>query len=210
VVLVVVSAGVREAVPGVADPVWLRDRIAAYGPLAPLAFVAVLAGQVVLAPVPGQALVFVGGLLFGPWKGALYGLTGATIGSAVAFVLARRVGRTYVERAFAPGLVTTFDALVESNGRFALFLAFLVPGLPDDAICFVAGVSRIPLPTLVAISVVGRLPGYLVLSYAGARFAAADYVTTSAILLAMAGLATLVYWRREDVLAALTRRSDGN
>ncbi|MFC7165980.1 TVP38/TMEM64 family protein [Halospeciosus flavus] len=161
VVLAVGTIVLRWTVPEIADPVWLRTRIAAYGPFAPVVFVFLQAVQIVFAPIPGQLLAFVGGYLFGAVHGTLYSLLGAAIGSTVAFLLARRYGRPYVERAITAETLATFDDVVSHDGRFALFLAFLVPGLPDDAICFVAGLTRIPLWQLVAISIVGRVPGYL-------------------------------------------------
>jgi uncharacterized membrane protein YdjX (TVP38/TMEM64 family) len=202
-VVAAVTLGLHRAVPGLDDPAWLRNQVASYGPLAPVVFVLAQATQVVVAPVPGQVLAFVGGYLFGPVWGTLLSLVGATFGSAVAFSLARRYGRPYVERVVTEDALDTFDGLAASDGRFALFLAFLVPGLPDDAICFVAGISRVPIWQLVVISAVGRVPGYAAVSYAGARFATAHYVETALVLVVVAALAALVYWRKDELFAVL-------
>jgi len=202
--LAAASVGLREALPGLSDPAWLRAQILSYGPLAPLAFVLAQATQVVVAPIPGQVLAFVGGYLFGPVWGTAYSLVGATVGSAVAFALARRYGRPYVESVVTEEALATFDGLADREGRAALVLAFILPGLPDDAICFVAGVSSLPFWQMVGISLVGRVPGYVAVSYAGSRFAAADYVATSLVVAAVAVVAALVYWRREDLLGPLS------
>jgi len=192
----------RTGVPGITDPVWIRNRVAAYGRFAPVVFILLQAAQVVLAPVPGQLLAFVGGYLFGPVSGAAYSLLGAALGSTVAFLIARRYGRPYVERVIDAATLDAFDGVVARDGVFALFLVFLVPGLPDDAICFMAGITRLPLRQLVVVSVLGRAPGYLLISYAGSEFARANYLTTTGILIGLAGVAALVYWRKDAVLAA--------
>lgn len=61
-VVLLLTAGLRVAVPEVTDPTWVRARVEAFGPLAPAAFVALQATQVVVAPVPGQLLGGVAGL----------------------------------------------------------------------------------------------------------------------------------------------------
>ena len=202
-VLTVTSVLLQRAVPGLTDPVWLRARIQEYGRFAPFVFTLLQAAQVVLAPIPGQLIAFVGGYLFGVSRGAVYSLFGAAIGSTIAFLVARRYGRPYVERAITAETLAVFDEIVTHNGRFALFLVFLIPGLPDDAICFMAGITRLPLWQLVVISVVGRVPGYLLMSYAGSQFASANYLQTTVILGLLAVISALAYWQKDTVLEAL-------
>ncbi len=204
--LAAATVAVQRAVPGLTDPVWLRARVRGFGVFGPLAFVGLQATQVVVAPVPGQVLAFAGGYLFGTVHGAAYSLLGAALGSTVAFLLARRFGRPYVERVVTAETLDAFDDVVDRDGAFALFLVFLVPGLPDDVVCFVAGVTRIPVWKLVAVSVVGRVPGFLLVSHAGAELAAANYALVTALLGALAAVAALVYWQRADLLAALRDR----
>ena len=48
--------------------------------------------QVVAAPIPGEATGLIGGYLYGPYLGTLYSTIGLTIGSWIAFILARFFG----------------------------------------------------------------------------------------------------------------------
>lgn len=132
-----------------------------------MVFLLVQATQVVIAPIPGQALALVSGYLFGPIEGTVYSVVGATIGSFVAFSLSRRYGRPYVGRTVPDGTLERMDAFLDRHGLFGLFLAFLIPGLPDDAICFVGGLSELDVRSMVAVSAVGRIPGYFVINLAG-------------------------------------------
>mgnify|MGYP000515993896 CR=1 FL=1 len=203
VVFALAATVLRWTVPGITDPQWLTDWIEGAGWFAPVAFVALQATQIVVAPIPGQLVAFVGGYAFGAVHGTIYSLLGAAIGSTIVFLLARRYGRLYVERAIHGETLAAFDNLVSRDGRFALFLVFLLPGLPDDAICFLAGVTRIPVRQLVAISLLGRAPGYLLVSYAGTQFAAANYPGTTAILVGLAAVSVVVYWKKDTVIAFL-------
>lgn len=204
VAVVVLAAGVivvREYLPLLSDPAALRETIAGYGPAAPLVFVCLQALQVLIAPIPGQVLGLASGYLFGAAAGTVYSLLGATIGSAVAFTLARRLGRPFVEAVIHVEVLETFDELVDRDGTVAMFLIFLIPGLPDDAVCLLGGLTRISIPRLVALSIVGRLPGYLLLNLAGAGAAEGDVWLVVGVGAIVAGTAALAVWKRTAILA---------
>lgn len=194
------TIALRRYAPGLTDPAVVVGVIRDFGVLAPVAFVCLQAAQVVVAPIPGQVFAFVSGYLFGTVPGTTYSLLGAGIGSYVAFTLSRRYGREYVERTLSPAVVDRFDALSEAHGLLVLFAAFLVPGLPDDVICFVGGLSTLRIREMVLVSVLGRLPGYAVVNAAGAAFAAGRVAQTGALVLVMGALALLGYRYRDRVL----------
>lgn len=186
-------------------PAWMRDPEAfrtfflGFGVLAPAAFVVVQALQVVVAPLPGQVLGFVAGYLFGAAWGTALSVLGATIGTYVAVGLARRYGRPVVERLVRPATIDHFDAAVDRRGLLALFVVFLIPGLPDDAICFAAGLTRLDVKRVVAVSVLGRLPGYALVSLAGARLAGGRTGDTAVLLGVLVAVSVAVYLARDAV-----------
>ncbi|GAA0656388.1 TVP38/TMEM64 family protein [Salarchaeum japonicum] len=186
-------------------PAELRAFLDSFGRATPVAFVLLQAMQVVAAPVPGQVLSFVSGYLFGPLWGTAYSVLGASIGSYAAFWLSRRYGRPYVERIVADDAFEWFETVTAENGLLALFLVFLIPGLPDDVLCFVAGLTDLDLKKMTVAAALGRIPGFFFAALAGSNAAAGDYA--SAIVIAAAlGLAGLVCWvYRERVRAALSR-----
>jgi uncharacterized membrane protein YdjX (TVP38/TMEM64 family) len=203
--LVAGSVLVATRAPFLAEASWWQARIAAFGPYAPLVFVLVQTAQVIVAPVPGQVLGFVAGFLFGPVAGTVYSLLGVTVGSAIAFALARRFGRPYVERAVDPEALGRFDGFVREHGRIGLFVAFLLPTFPDDLLCFLAGLSEIRLRTLLVLVVVGRAPSFVAVAAAGGELAAADYDAVLALTAALALATVLVYYGRDRLATALGR-----
>lgn len=70
----------------------LREYLKSFGADAPLAFVAIQALQVVVSPIPGELTGVLGGYLFGTWLGFAYSTVGLTVGSIMAFLLARWLG----------------------------------------------------------------------------------------------------------------------
>jgi len=175
VAAVVVFAGlvvlVRAYAPFLTSGAAFREFVASYGVYAPLVFVVLQALQVVLAPIPGQVTGFASGYLFGAFWGSVYSLTGIAIGSTAAFWLSRRYGRPFVERVVDDDTLARFDGVAARAGLPGLFVVFLVPGLPDDVVCFVGGLTDIDLSKLVAVAIVGRAPAFVLVNVSGAGFA---------------------------------------
>ncbi|WP_206425115.1 TVP38/TMEM64 family protein [Halosimplex salinum] len=201
-VLALVAVLVRRYVPTLTSARELRATIHGFGALGPVVLVALQAVQVVVAPVPGQVLAVVAGYLYGAWWGTLYNMLGVTIGSTVAFWLSRRYGRPYVERVVHDDALATFDAVDDDYVRVALFVFFLLPGLPDDALCFVGGLTRLPLRQLVAIAVLGRAPVFFLVNVVGAFFEAGR-VGAGVLLAALVTGVSVVAYRYRDALLGL-------
>lgn len=205
VVLFAVSlSAVERFLPLLFDAPALRAEIARYGVFAPIVFILLQVTQVLLAPIPGQVLAFIGGYLFGPVLGTLYSLIGTTIGSALGFALSRRFGRPVAEELLHPETLAIVDGFIEDHGRVGVFLVFLLPGLPDDALCLAAGLTTIPVSELVLLSVVGRLPGYLLVTLAGAQVATQNILEAAVILGLMLFLTVVVYLTYEEILDRAT------
>lgn len=177
----------------------VREFIQGYGILAPVVLIVLQAVQVVVAPIPGQVLAVVAGYLFGIWWGTLYNMIGITIGSAIAFWISRRYGRTYVENIVHEETLAQFDAISDDYGRAALFFFFLVPGLPDDVICFAGGLTDIPLWQLVVLAVIGRTPAFFLVNVVG-DLLGTDRFPTAIVLAALLVAISVVGYRNRDRL----------
>lgn len=178
------------------DPEKIRELIIRSGTWGPLVFIALQIVQILIAPIPGQVIGLIGGFLFGPFLGLLYTIIGATIGFSLVFVLARKLGRPFVELFVDKKNMERFDHLSEEKGAWVFFFIFLLPAFPDDLIAFIAGLTTIPIRTLILISIAGRLPGYAVLVFTGNGLALENMnpvVATGAGLLVILALA---WWKR--------------
>jgi uncharacterized membrane protein YdjX (TVP38/TMEM64 family) len=178
-------------------PIWsseekARNLILATGIWGPLVLILLQALQVFLAPIPGQVLGAAGGYIFGPWLGTLYSMAGVMLGSILALTLSRRYGRPLVERFVAKETLARMDELIAKGGLWFFFIAFLLPFFPDDALCFLAGLSPIPLRWLLAVMVVGRLPGVAASAFLGAGISHLP-PELLAVVLGLAALLTALY-----------------
>jgi uncharacterized membrane protein YdjX (TVP38/TMEM64 family) len=180
----------------------LREFVRGYGVLAPGVLVVLQAVQVVAAPIPGQVLAVVAGYLFGAWWGTLYNVIGITIGSTAAFWISRRYGRAYVESIVHEEALDRFDAVSDDYGRPALFSFFLVPGLPDDVLCFAGGLTDIPLWQLVVLAVVGRTPAFFLVNVVG-DLLGTDQFPAAVVLAVVLVAISVVGYRYRDPLVRL-------
>lgn len=165
-------------------------------PLMPLLFMALQLAQVLLAPIPGQVMGLLGGWLFGFWGGLALTMAGLMLGSSLAMGLTRWGGRPLLEKLVPAALLKRFDHLIASGGVFTFFMLFLLPALPDDAICLVAGLTQIRMRWLLLVCFWGRLPGMAVLTWAGQRLE--NPAASSQGLLIGLGLASLLLWLFQD------------
>ncbi len=197
----------RQYLAFVFDVVAFQRWLGQFGALAPVAFIAVQILQVVFAPVPGHATALVAGYFFGALAGTVYSLIGLTVGSAIAFTLARWYGRPVVERLLSAQVVESFDEFVEWVGLPGLLVFVLFPGTPDDAICFLAGLSTFRLRTFLVVVTVGRMPAYLVTVYAGQSLAAGHWIeaTLAFVVLALASVAG--YFTSERIRRSFDRNN---
>ena len=158
--------------------------------------------QVVIAPTPGQVTGFVSGYTFGAFWGSLYTIIGTMIGSFIVFVIARKFGRALVEKFVKPKTLSKIDTIVNDGGMFALFILWLLPVVPDDAICFGAGLTKIRIKALMFIATLGRLPGVVVLNMVGAGIATHN-ADISLIILVVIAVVSLLIFRYKKQLEAL-------
>jgi len=181
------------------NPERARELVANSGPWGPLIFIAMQVAQVVVAPIPGQVTGFIGGLLFGWVWGTVFTMIGAAIGFTLIFVLARKLGRPFVEYFVDKKLLAKFDYLIESHGVLVFFLIFLLPAFPDDIICYIAGLTTIKIRTLVLISLLGRLPGNLLLSITGAGVAESNMQLVGIAIIILVVVAVVGFIQRKRI-----------
>ena len=173
--------------------------------------------QVIAAPVPGEVTGIVGGYLFGTAAGILYSTIGLTLGSWMAFVIARLAGRPLVEMVVNPDTIKRYDYVMKHKGMFLAFLMFLIPGFPKDLLCYLLGLGHMRQRDFLLVSTTGRLLGTVLLTLGGSFFRDRRYGALSTlvgasillVLLTMIYRETLERWfRRIRAAQHLRHRAD--
>ncbi len=148
---------------------WVVDFAAwveAQGPAAGLWFV-VGYSLAVLAWIPGMVMTLSAGAIFEPLEGVLWVFLGSTIGSGLAFLLARHVARDALERRFGgSALFNALDRAVGEQGFKIVLLLRLSPLFPFTPLNFLLGLTRVRLRDYLLASF-GMLPGTVMYIYYG-------------------------------------------
>ena len=125
---------------------------------------------IVAFSLPGAAIIsLTGGFLFGLFPGALYNITGATIGAVLIFTAARMGLGDYLSRKMdsAGGVVGKIKAGLDENEVSFLLLMRLVPAFPFFVANLVPALVGTKLRTFAWTTFVGIIPGGLVYTWVG-------------------------------------------
>jgi uncharacterized membrane protein YdjX (TVP38/TMEM64 family) len=186
----------------------LKRFILSFGAYSPLAYILLQIIQVIVAPIPGGAIEFLGGYLFGVKAGFLYSMIGLILGSWLAFTLARIFEKLAVEKFVSPNTRKKFDYLIGREGVILSFLLFLIPGFPKDALCYILGLTPMHLSIFLIISTIGRIPGTLMATLQGAKAFEHQYMAFL-ILLGISTLVILVFYIYHDQIHDMVKKLKG-
>jgi uncharacterized membrane protein YdjX (TVP38/TMEM64 family) len=160
VALIALGRGAGDAIPAFAS--WV-DGLGAWGPTVFILGYAVS----VVALVPASLLTLAAGAIFGIVAGTVYVFVAATLGSALAFLVARYVARRVVERKLEGNeKFASIDRAVGEQGRKIVFQLRLSPIFPFSLLNYALGLTRVGFADYVVASV-GMLPGSLLYVYSG-------------------------------------------
>jgi uncharacterized membrane protein YdjX (TVP38/TMEM64 family) len=188
----------------------LKQTLKEWGLLAPVFFIVLQAMQVVVSPIPGEATGFLGGYLFGVWGGFIYSTIGLTLGSVFAFAIGRWLGAHFVRNLVSKENWERMGFIVEAEGAILCFIIYLIPGLPKDIVCYLFGISPMPLWVFALVSGLGRMPGTWILSAQGAHTAHGQYIQAVLIGVIALAVALPLYYYRLRIVAWVHRRTDGD
>lgn len=135
----------------------LVSYIKKFGIIAPIFFLFLQIVQVVFPVIPGGASCLAGVLAFGPVFGFIYNYIGLVLGSVIAFLLSRKYGLPLVKKLFKEETIDKYLAHIKTKSFHQLFfLGILLPGLPDDLLCYIAGLSNMSLKKFFLFVVIGK------------------------------------------------------
>ena len=132
----------------------------------------ILAYVVIVAfSLPGATVAtLTGGFLFATFPGALFNITGATIGATIIFLAARwGLGEKLAAKMdSSEGAVKKIKTAIDENQWEALFLIRLVPAVPFFVANLVPALVGVPLVRFVVSTFLGIIPGAVVYTSVGA------------------------------------------
>ena len=145
----------------------LQDLVSNTGSAGIFVYFGIMLLQVLFIPIPAVITIMAGGLLFGPTTAFLICTTGILIGSIMAFIIGRTLGKKVLKWIDREEVANKYLAILEKRGGVVLFLMFLLPLFPDDLLCVIAGLSNIKPREFILVSLVARTIGVAFITYFG-------------------------------------------
>ncbi|SHF79149.1 Uncharacterized membrane protein YdjX, TVP38/TMEM64 family, SNARE-associated domain [Caldanaerobius fijiensis DSM 17918] len=188
------------------DPELFRKWIEGYGSKAFLMYILIQIIQVVVFIIPGEVVQIAGGYIYGTILGSILSVIGITIGSLICFEIARILGYSALKKIISPDELSRFDNFINNpKGEMALFLLFLIPGMPKDILSYIAGITPISLYKYLTITFLARLPGIVFSSYIGANLYNKNYVLVISVSAVAIGLFVLGVLKRDYIMERINK-----
>lgn len=153
--------------------------------------------QVVVAIIPGEVIEIGAGYAFGAWEGTLLVLIGAAIGSALIFLLTKKLGVKMVEAFISREKINELKFInTEKKRNLFLFISFFIPGTPKDLLTYFVGLTPVKLHTFLLITTFARIPSVITSTIGGSALGMQDYtfaVIVFAVTVVISGLGLLLY-----------------
>ena len=165
------------------------------GAAAPILFSLLMIVGILISPIPTSPLTIVSPKLFGLWGGMGVTLISATLGAAIAFAVARKLGDRFFVR--FPQYRRVQGLLPRDATAFAIFLLRLPPSPTFDIVSYLAGLTKISVWQFMLATFLGMIPVTATLCLVGS--------VTPTVWLAPGFAALLLFW-----LMRLRKRTQAN
>lgn len=129
---------------------------------------------IITLALPGVAVMtFAGGILFSIKYALIIILIVATSGAIINFITSRYFLQKFFKRVFSQS-IRKINNRIERGGLKNLLILRMIPIFPYSIVNFSFGISDISLSKFIFITMVGKIPGTLVILYAGSNMAEVD------------------------------------
>ena len=150
--------------------------------------------QVVVAFIPGEFVELAAGVMFGPLLGLILCLVGLNLGTALIFLLVRRLGRAFVDENVSERDFKRLTFLNDPRrALIILFFIFLIPGIPKDVLIYPIPLTKVKLSLFIIVSSIARIPTIITSTLTGSAVIEENYtlaviMTVISVTLAALGL----------------------
>lgn len=152
----------------------LRRELLDLGVVGVLVLAAVILSHAIV-PFPTELVTGAAGFVYGFWL-ALPMLLACWLASALlAYWLAERFGRPLARRLVGARRLDRAEELMARGGAATLLSLRLIPLIPYNAVCYAAGITRVPLGRYACTTLVGVLPLTILVAYLGSRLESPDF-----------------------------------
>lgn len=136
----------------------LVEYVGSFGTTAIIVFIFIQFLQVILPLFPAALTCVAGVVLFGPVWGLVYNYIGICLGSFAAFLISKRYGQVLVENMMSENIFKRYEKYMREGKSFdrIFTIGIFAPIAPDDALCYLAGLTNMPFRKFALIILLGK------------------------------------------------------
>ncbi|CDG00560.1 TVP38/TMEM64 family protein [Clostridium chauvoei] len=154
------------------NPESIKNMILGYGKYSFIAYIVLQFLQIVVFFIPGELVQIAGGYIFGSFEGFLLSFIGILIGSVFSFLVARILGKPFVEKIVFKDdkwIFKKIEEIKKDKKKFKelVFIMYLIPGIPKDILGYICGITTLSLREFTIISMIGRTPALFISCFFG-------------------------------------------
>ncbi|WP_245539625.1 TVP38/TMEM64 family protein [Pontibacter roseus] len=138
-----------------------------FGFWGPFFIVLAMVLQMFLIVVNVVALMLVAILAYGPVWGAVIAIVAVLVASTVGYMIGRGLGEAGVRRIIGQKAEEKVCSFVNEYGIWAVIIARISPILSNDAVSFVAGITKMAYPKFIGATLAGITPLAILLAWLG-------------------------------------------
>ena len=135
----------------------LKHIILQSGPFAIVIYIVLTTALLTLlcfVPLLNTSLIVLGIVLFGPLATFFAGLVATLLSNTILFFIGDKFGEGVAKKFITKEELESAQDLVDTKSKIILPLCFILPGVPDEALCLVAGMTKMKYVYLIIISAI--------------------------------------------------------
>ncbi len=186
------------------EPEKFRAWVGSNGLVGKLAFIGMMALQVIFALIPGEPMEIGAGYAFGTIEGLILCLIGTVVGASIIYLFTKLFGIKLVEAFISREKINSLK-FIQNSKRLNLLVGvlYLIPGTPKDIFTYFIGLTPMKLGTFLLISTIARIPSIVSSTLIGNSLGEGDYqialiITIVTVIVSIIGLIVYAVISKRD------------
>ncbi|QUH24586.1 TVP38/TMEM64 family protein [Serpentinicella alkaliphila] len=152
--------------------------------------------QAFVAPIPAFLITGANGVVFGLVGGTIISWSGAMLGAAGTFYLARSLGMGFVQRWFQKNnsIIVKVQEISTEHGMKVILIGRLIPFISFDFLSYAAGLSNIRFLDFLIATGIGMLPGTVLYVFLGDHIFTLSRYSDSLTILITVGIGIYIIY----------------
>lgn len=187
----------------------IKETVGKMPVLSVILYIILQAVQIIVAIIPGGPMQLLGGMLFGKLFGFLFCMLGTLLGTVTVYYLVKLIGSPLVEAFVAKKNFKTLKIL-ENQRRLEIlvFVMFLLPGVPKDALTYLVPLTRLPAERFFVISTVARAPAIFMSIMVGDSLSKGNFIQSVIFFLILVAVATVGVLYKDKVIGVFKNQKE--